>query len=208
MDTDVDLEWWVWLAGLALGGLFGGIIGVIVAAIVLAITESVLDGVANSLISSGISGSLGSFASIPLGPIGSGLSMSAIVLDDLELRGSIVRMPGVPVRNQGGRYDVVDADVRPRRGIDRTDRPAGHRPRVGPGERAVRQGCGRLTVTGQSFGALTPLQISSFPMGGLSVPLAMIPAKLELPFLTVGGEVVLGMRTGRDGWPRRAPGGT
>ena len=35
VDTDVDLEWWVWLASLGLGGLFGGIVGAIVAAIVL-----------------------------------------------------------------------------------------------------------------------------------------------------------------------------
>ena len=89
VDTDVDLEWWVWLLGLGLGGLFGGIVGAIVAAVVLAITESVVEGIANGLISSSVSGALGSFAAIPLGPIGAALQMTSLVLDDLELRGSI-----------------------------------------------------------------------------------------------------------------------
>ena len=49
VDTDVDLEWWVWLLSLGLGALFGGIIGVIVAAIVLAIVEAVAEGIVDNL---------------------------------------------------------------------------------------------------------------------------------------------------------------
>jgi len=82
VDTDVDLEWWVWLASLGLGALFGGIIGVIVAAIVLAVIEAVAEGIVDNLISGGIGGALGGLPAIPLGPIGGGLTLNTVILDD------------------------------------------------------------------------------------------------------------------------------
>ncbi|MBD8871160.1 hypothetical protein [Nocardioides donggukensis] len=194
--TDVDLEWWVWLAGLALGGLFGGIVGAIVAAVVLAITESVVEGVANSLISSGISGSIGTFASIPLGPIGSRLAMTSLVLDDLELRGTISRAPAVPVRNSGSRtpvagisfdLDAGSTSATPQPGTDLVWDPASG---------LTTRGAARLSVTGRTYGALDPLAISALPLTSTSIPLSMIPSFADLGPFTVGSRVVFGMRTG------------
>src|SRR5688572_1522449 len=101
VSTDVDLEWWVWLVSLGLGALFGGVIGVIVGAVALAIVQSVAEGMVNTLVSGGISGALGGIPSIPLGPIGSGLTLDSVILDDLELRCAITRSLGVPVKTQG-----------------------------------------------------------------------------------------------------------
>jgi hypothetical protein len=196
VNTDADLEWWVWLVSLGLGGLFGGIIGAIVAAIVLAITESVIDGVANSLISSGISGSLGSFSSIPLGPIGSGLQMAALVLDDLELRGSIVRAPSVPVRNQGALTTLATLAFDLDNGSTSPDVLAGTDLVWNPANGLTTRGAARLTIMGTSYGSLGPVEIASMAMAGTSVPLSMIPTEIDLGFLTLGGEVVFGMRTG------------
>ena len=81
-------------------GTIGGIVGIIVAAIVLAIVEAVAEGIADGLISDGVSGALGGFAAIPLGPIGGGLTLTSIVLDDLQLHSTIVRSVSVPVKTQ------------------------------------------------------------------------------------------------------------
>ncbi|MBK8456365.1 MAG: hypothetical protein IPL47_03975 [Phyllobacteriaceae bacterium] len=115
VDTDVDLEWWVVLLSLGLGALFGGIIGVIVAAIVLAVVEAVAEGIVDNLVSGGISGSLGSIPSLPLGPIGGGLTLASVILDDLELRCSITRSHAVPIKNAGSHISLsgfaIDLDT-------------------------------------------------------------------------------------------------
>ncbi len=196
VDTDVDLEWWVILLSLGLGGLFGGIIGVIIAAIVLAIVEAVAEGIANNLISSGIGSSLGSIPSLPLGPIGGGLTMTSLILDDLELRGTIIRSLSVPVKSQG-----------------RTSSPAGFtldldtgaiRAVVSPGVDLIWNpssgisvnGAVGLTVTGVSFNALTPVQISSMPLTGSTIPVALIPFSLPVSFPFFGSnDIVFGVRT-------------
>ncbi|WP_164200459.1 hypothetical protein [[Micrococcus luteus] ATCC 49442] len=196
VNTDVDLEWWVWLVGLGLGGLFGGIVGVIVAAVVLAITESLVEGVADSMISSGISGSLGTFSSIPLGPIGSGLEMTSLVLDDLELRGTIARTPSVPVRNSSSRtavsklsfdFDAGTTSGTPQPGTDLVWDPASG---------LSTRGAARLSVTGRTYGSLDPLAISVLPLIGTSIPLSMIPAFADLGPFSIGSKLVFGIRTG------------
>jgi hypothetical protein len=193
VDTDVDLEWWVWLASLGLGALFGGIVGAIVAAIVLAIVEAVAEGIVNNLVAGGIGGALGGIPAIPLGPIGGGLTLTAVTLDDLELRGSIVRSVSVPMRNQGVRessaYATFDLDAGTsaatlRTGTDLVWDPARGLSVDGPA---------RLTITGSTFAGLGPVQISGLPLASTDIPLALIP--LDLGFLWIHTEVVFGIRT-------------
>ncbi len=196
VDTDVDLEWWVWLVSLGLGALFGGIVGVIVAAIVLVIVEAVAEGIVDNLIAGGIGGALGGIPSIPLGPIGGGLTLTSVILDDLELRCSIIRSLSVPIKSQGSHTSLsgftVDLDAGtigsgvvfgtdliwdPARGIS-TNGPTG------------------LTITGASYPGLTPVQISRLPLSGHQIPLALIPLTFPPSFWFLPhNEVVFGVHT-------------
>ena len=196
VDTDVDLEWWVWLVSLGLGGLFGGIIGVIIAAIVLAVVEAVAEGIVNNLVGGGIGGALSGIPSIPLGPIGSGLALGSIILDDLELRCAITRAVSVPVKTQGSHLGLagfsVDLDsstvtAAETSASDLTWRPGNSLRAVGPA---------RLSITGASYGALTPVQVSRLPLDGTLIPAASIPASLPPGFPFVNhNSVTFGMRT-------------
>lgn len=189
VDTDVDLEWWVWLASLGLGGLFGGIVGVIVAAIVLAIVESVAEGIADNLISSGISGALGGIPAVPLGPIGGGLTLTSLLLDDLELRCSIIRSLSVPVKNQGSYVSAAGFTVDLDTGLVRTTVLPGTDLVWNPSQGLVTAGAASLAITGTSYGSLTPVQISRLYLSGHNVPLSLIP-------LSPGSsQVVFGLRT-------------
>jgi hypothetical protein len=196
VNTDVDLAWWVWLASLGLGALFGGIVGAIVAAVVLAIVEAVAEGIADGMISDGISGSLGGLPSIPLGPIGGGLTLMSIVLDDLELRSTIVRSVSVPIKNQGGHTSVngfaVDLDT----GLISADIRTASDIVWNPAAMLSTNGSSGLTITGTSFGALTPVQISRFPLVTNQIPVGLIPLTLPplFPFLPHNA-VVFGLRT-------------
>lgn len=67
----------------------------------LAIVEAVAEGIVNNLVGSGISGSLGAIPAIPLSPLGGGINIDSVILDDLELRCSIIRSSSVPVKNHG-----------------------------------------------------------------------------------------------------------
>lgn len=196
VDTDVDLEWWVWLVSLGLGALFGGIVGVIVAAIVLAVVEAVAEGIVDNLISGGIGGALGGIPSIPLGPIGGGLSLDTVILDDLELRCAITRSLSVPIKTQGSHVALggfsVDLDrstVSPSESSasDLTWRPGNSLRAAGPA---------RLTITGAPFAALTPVQVSKMPLAGTLIPAGSIPASFPpaIPFLN-HSSIVFGMRT-------------
>jgi len=196
VDTDVDLEWWVWLVGLGLGALFGGIVGVVVAAVVLAIAESVVEGVANGLIASGISGALGSFAAIPLGPIGSGIAMTSVVLDDLELRGTIVRAPTVPVRNHGGRTTATFLSFDLDAGTTAASAQPGTDLVWEPASGLSTRGAARLAVTGRSYGSLDPLTISALALTGIALPASMIPAYVDVGPISAGSRMAFGMRTG------------
>ncbi len=196
VDTDVDLEWWVWLASLGLGGLFGGIVGVIVAAIVLAIVEAIAEGVVSGLISSGVSGSLGSIPSIPLGPIGGGLMLTSVILDDLELRCGIVRSIAVPVKSAGNytsfggfAIDLDNGAVRatPAIGSDFTWDPLRGFQALGPT---------RFTLTGGSWGSLTPVQVSRLPMSTVQIPASLVPWSFDPGFpFSFPDDVVFGARS-------------
>ncbi|WP_293646126.1 hypothetical protein [Thiolapillus sp.] len=196
VDTDVDLAWWVWLVSLGLGGLFGGIVGVIVAAIVLAIVEAVAEGIANGLVSDCLSGSLGGLPSVPLGPIGSGLTLTDIVLDDLELRSSIVRAPAVPIKNKGQHKDIrafaVDLDTGEITNDIRFGTDLVWRPEQGL---SVSGGSG-LSITGTSYGAVTPVQVSHMPLTSTVIPPGAVPVSFPSPFWFMSHDaVVFGVRT-------------
>ncbi len=196
VDTDVDLEWWVWLVSLGLGALFGGIAGVIVAAIVLAVVEAVAEGIVDNLISGGIGGALGGIPSIPLGPIGGGLSLDSVILDDLELRCAIIRSLSVPVKTQGSYESLagfsVDLDTST---VSVAEGPASDLTWQ-PGSRLGAVGPARLTITGTPFAAITPVQVSKMPLAGKLIPMASIPAALPPGIPFVGHpSVAFGMRT-------------
>lgn len=204
VDTDVDVEWWVWLVSLGLGGLVGGIIGVIVAAIVLAIVEAVADGVADGLISDGVSGALGGLPSIPLGPIGGGMTMTSVILDDLELRSTITHSISLPVKNRGSHVSAggftIDLDTgtvspSPVVATDLIWNPSIGFATAGPSG---------LTVTGASYGSLTPLKISRMLLAGNRIGASLVPSSFSPveAFLPVNA-VVFGMRTS-DGRLARA----
>ncbi len=196
VDTDVDLEWWVWLVSLGLGGLFGGIVGVIVAAIVLAIVEAVAEGIASNLVSSGIGGSLSGIPSIPLGPIGGGLTLTSLVLDDLELRGTIIRSLSVPVKNQGSTSSSAGFSLDLDTGTIQATVNPGADLIWNPSSGISVNGSAGLTVTGISYYALTPVKISTLPLTGSTIPVALIPVTWppSIPFFG-GYQIVFGVRT-------------
>ncbi|MDP9069225.1 MAG: hypothetical protein M3N53_12885 [Actinomycetota bacterium] len=195
VDTDVDLEWWVWLASLGLGAVFGGIAGVIVAAIVLAIVEAVAEGIANNLVGTGIGGSLGAIPPVPLGPIGGALTLTSVVLDDMELRGSVVRSLSVPVHHQGAHasggafaVDLDDGSIHPasESGVDLVWDPArGLSTRMSA----------RMTVTGISYGSLSPVGISRMALSTSSLPPSAVPFSTDVFGWFDQPQLVVGMRT-------------
>lgn len=190
VDTDVDLEWWVWLASLALGAQFFGIVGAIVAAIVLAIAEALAEGIVNNLAADGISGSLGNLAAIPLGPIGRRLEIDRVTLDDLELRGSIIRSSSVPVKSQGTHSALGDFTVDLDSGLISREVLAGTDLIWVPSRGFSTNGSTGLCITGSSFGALTPVQVSRLPLWGREIPLTLIPFGVYL-----SSSIVFGVRT-------------
>jgi hypothetical protein len=196
VDTDVDLEWWVWLVSLGLGALFGGIVGVIVAAIVLAVVEAVAEGIVNDLVSGGISGALGGIPAIPLGPIGGGITLDTVILDDLELRCSIIRSLSVPVKTQGSHVSgggfSVDLDTGAVTSGERSTSDLTWR----QNQSLKAAGPSGLTITGTSYGSLTPVQVSRMALTGKTVPAPSIP--LTFPpgsFLFQHDNITFGMRT-------------
>src|SRR6185369_9430208 len=196
VNTDVDLEWWVWLLSLGLGALFGGIIGVIVAAIVLAVVEAVAEGIVNNLISGGIGGALGGIPAIPLGPIGGGLTLNTVILDDLELRCAITRSLSVPVKTQGSHISLGGFSV----DLDTSTVSADEAPtsdltwRFNHSLKAA--GIAGLAITGASYGAVTPVQVSRMALAGKLIPAGSIPFSFppSAPFFS-HASVVFGMRT-------------
>jgi len=196
VDTDVDLAWWVWLAGLGLGGLFGGIIGVIVAAIVLAIVEAVAESIASGTVSSGISGSLGMIPAIPLGPLGGGITLDNVILDDLELRCSIIRSLSVPVQSQGSRTSLTGFAVDLDTSVISASATAQSDLVWNPAAGLTTNGAARLAVTGASYGGMSPVQVSQMVLTGTAIPFSQIPLSFP-PWLWFmpSQYVVFGMRT-------------
>ncbi|MGG6463593.1 hypothetical protein [Solilutibacter silvestris] len=195
-ETDVDLAWWVWLVSLGLGALFGGITGAIIAAVVLAVVQAVAEGIVSGLVSGGISGSIGSIPSIPLGPIGGGLSLTNVVLDDLELRSSIVRSVSVPIKSQGTRVASgpfaidLDTGVVSATASSKSDLVWGV-------DRVLRtHAASGLTITGASYAALTPVQVARMPLSGTQIASGQIPVSFpqNFPFMPLHA-VVFGVRT-------------
>ena len=86
-----------------------------------AIVEAVAEGIVDNLIAGGIGGELGGLPAIPLGPIGGGLTLLAVILDDLELRSSIIRSITVPVKNQGSHSSLAGFTVDLDAGTIRSD---------------------------------------------------------------------------------------
>jgi len=196
VDTDVDLEWWVWLASLGLGGLFGGIVGVIIAAVVLAVVEAVAEGLVDNLVGGGIGGALGGIPSIPLGPIGSGLTLDSIILDDLELRCAITRSLAVPVKSQGSHASLLGFSIDLDTGSVSAAETAASDLSWQPAHSLRTAGPARLTITGGSYGALTPTQVARLPLAGTLIPAASIPGSVPpgTPFVPHFA-VLFGMRT-------------
>ena len=197
VNTNVSLEWWVWLASIGLGGLFGGIIGAIVGAIVPAIVEAVAEGIAERMATTAFNNAASSIPPIPLGPIGAGLSLTNIVLDDLELRGPIQRSLNLPVKSSGQHVALgpfaldLDAGTVYPGTSEHVPRDLAWAP--GSGLRAI-NGAG-MTITGQSYAALTPLQLRSFGFGTTFVGQNGIPLSLDLPLFGVSSQIVFGVRT-------------
>ncbi|MCQ1536863.1 hypothetical protein FTO70_14525 [Methanosarcina sp. KYL-1] len=196
VDTNVDLEWWVWLLTLGLGALFGGIIGTIVTAIVLAIVEAVAEGIIDNLVGGGIGDSLGGLPAIPLGPIGGGLTLSTVVLDDMELRCSITRSLSVPVKNQGSHLSSTGFNVDLDTGTIRSSVLPETDLVWNPSRGLSANGPTGLSVIGTSFSSLTPVQVSNLPLLSREIPLTLIPFTYppSTPFVE-HDEVVFGVRT-------------
>jgi hypothetical protein len=99
VEVDVSFEWWVWLTAIALGALFGGIVGAVIGAIIPVIGSAIAEGIAEKKASKALSGTISSIPPVPLGPIGSALTVASLVLDDLEISGPILyaSLPAAPV---------------------------------------------------------------------------------------------------------------
>lgn len=154
------------------------------------------EGIASGLISDGISGSIGGLPAIPLGPIGGGLTLMSIVLDDLELRSTIVRSLSVPVKNQGNHTSLIGFSVDLDTGVISADTRVGSDLVWNPATMLSTNGPSGLSVTGTSFGALTPVQVSRLPLSTNQIPIALIPLTYQqsFPFFS-HNEVVFGVRT-------------
>lgn len=196
VDTDVDLAWWVWVLSLGLGALFGGIIGAIIAAIVLAIVEAVAEGIVNNLVAGGIGGALGGIPAIPLGPIGGGLTLNTIILDDLELRCSIIRSVSVPTKNTGSYGSMAAFAIDLDTGIVHSGAFAAADLVWNGNSSLSTNGPAGLTITGTSFGALMPVQISRLSLSSHNISASLIPlaAPPTVPFFSHSA-VVFGVRT-------------
>jgi hypothetical protein len=197
VHTEVSLEWWVWLLSLGLGGLFGGVVGLIVGAIVPAVVEAVAEGMADKLQSNAISNAVSGIPPVPLGPIGSGLTLASLVLDDLELRGPVQRSLGLCVKSSGevamvGGFtlDLDTGNVRSM-GSHQASLDLKWDPSIGlDALNGTRWG-----ITGQPYGALTPLALRQMFMLGSHVGAAAIPQSIDLPLLGWHHEMVMGVRT-------------
>jgi hypothetical protein len=197
IDTDVSLEWWVWLLSLGLGGLFGGIVGAIVGAIVPAIVESVAEGMADQMLSDAITTEVGAIPPIPLGPIGGGLEMSALELDDLELHGTILRSLNMPVKNTGGTSSTgaftLDLDAGTLHSANSQLAKLDLKWDPNTGLHTLNQA--RLAISGTSYGSITPVQLRNMNLNGTHVAAGQIPVSINLPFISLHHEIVLGVKT-------------
>jgi hypothetical protein len=196
VDTDIDLEWWVWLAAGFVGGLFGGIIGVIVAVIVTAIVEAVAEGIVNNLVSDGLSGSLGNLPSIPLGPIGGGFSIDTLLLDDLELRCSIFKNLNIPIKHQGRHVSNAPFGIDLETGVIRNTPNRNTDLIWDPTQGILIANTAGFTIINANYNSLSPIEISRFPLSTRRIQLHQIPVSFpgSIWFLP-HSEIVFGIRT-------------
>lgn len=188
VDTDIDIEWWAWLISFAIMPILGPII--------LAIVEAVAEGIVNDMVSGGLSGAVGNLPSIPLGPIGGGIAVSSIVLDDLELRCSIMRSVTVPIKSQGfyesGSAFALDLDSGHIRSTANDDTDLKWNPASG----IITHSNARLRVTGTNYYALTPVQVSRMSLTNTLIPISQIPISFppSIPFFP-HDNITFGVRT-------------
>lgn len=185
VDTDADLEWWVWLVSLGLGAIFGGIIGVIVAAIVTAIVEAIIGGIADNLIGDGLTEATTDIPSMPLGPIGESLSAASLLLDDMELHGSIVRSHSTPIKSAGHHViqngfgiDLDSGQIKP---LSSNDYNCDLWWGLSTGIRAG-MGVG-FQILSSSYGSISQTDLEKYAYNTQSVPAFSIPFNLNIPFI-------------------------
>ncbi len=103
-SVDVDLEWWAYIASIAVGGILGGIMGAIIVGIACAIIEAVASSLAGGALSESVESD--AVGGIPLGPIGEDLNLQTVLLDDFILSGTPIRSIEMPV----AAADIVSFD--------------------------------------------------------------------------------------------------
>lgn len=197
VDIDVDLAWWVWVLTFGVGAFFGGIIGGVIAIIVLAIVEAVAEGIVENMAIDAFNEAAGQIPPIPLGPIGAGITLNNLILDDLELRGPIIRSLNLPVKNAGTHnsdtgftIDLDNGQVRAAGsvayGTDLSWDPA-------TGFQTVHNA--GITITSASYGSLTPAVLEKMSFASHSIAAANIPLSITIPFFGMHNEIVFGVYT-------------
>jgi hypothetical protein len=197
INTSISLEWWVWLTTLGIGALLGGVIGGIVAIIVVEVIKSIVESVANNILGSRLTDSLPTIPPIPLGPIGAGLAMSSVVLDDLELRGSIIRSLSIPIKNTG-KYETFGSfslDLETGAIYNENSSMAGIDLSWNPTTGLTFKHNAACTITGYTYGSLTPTQIRTMSLNSTIIQRDLIPIHGKIIFIEFGSEMVLGVRT-------------
>ena len=185
VDTDVDLAWWVWLTSLGLGAIFGGIIGVIVAAIVTAIVEAIISGIADNLIGDRLSEGTSDIPPIPLGPIGESLSAASLLLDDLELHGSIMRSHSTPIKSAGQReipngfgLNLDNGQIKP---LSSSDYNCDLWWSVSMG---IRSGTGvGFQILSGHYGSISQTDLEKYAYNTHAISSSAVPYDLNIPFI-------------------------
>jgi hypothetical protein len=153
-----------------------------------------VEGIADGMIADGISGAIGDIPSIPLGPIGGGLTLTNIILDDLELKSFIQYSVAIPVKNKGSFESTSGFTIDLDTGEVKNQIVAGTDLIWYPNDKLGTNGPAGLTITGLSYGALTAIKISQMPLTTSQIPASLIPLTLPPaePFLP-HTEVVFGI---------------
>jgi hypothetical protein len=118
------------------------------------------------------------------------------VLDDLELRSSIVKSVSVPVKSSGDHGSFTGFAIDLDTGSVSASPAIESDLQWNPASGFTSLGAAGLSVTGASFGSLTAVQISRMPLGTTSLSASLVPPSIppSWPFLPHDA-VVFGMRT-------------
>ena len=124
------------------------------------------------------------------------MTLTNIVLDDLELRSTIIKSVSIPVKNQGGYSSVSGFSVDLDTGVISAEPRAGSDLIWNPPTMLSTNGSSGVSITGTPFVALTPVQISRLPLAMNQISAGLIPLTFppSFPFLP-HNEVVFGVRT-------------